>query len=331
MPQPRVSVIIPTMKRANGLKAALSSLRAQIRLAPTDVEIIVVDNDPQGSAVAEVAAARTKAVFPITYIHMPEPGVSNARNAGLAVACGEWVAFLDDDEVATPRWLATLLADAEALKADVVFGAIQARLPNAATPHAHYFERFFGRHGPDTLQKIEKPYGCGNSLIRRARMPMPAFSATRNELGGEDDELFAALKRRGAVLGWSPLAIVFETPNPDRVTLRYTLLRAFQYGQAPVIQAARRFSPDLLLIGVWMMHGVSQGIAHSMAALASWIFRRGDFAMHLDRVARGFGKVLWFPPFRLSFYGRRALESGLVTATLAETSEVEAVDGRLAH
>ena len=89
----------------------------------------MVDNDQSPSAQASVQALAAEAPFPVIYVHEPEPGVANARNAALAKAGGDFIAFLDDDEEAQAGWLAELLTVQARLDADVVFGPVRGRAP----------------------------------------------------------------------------------------------------------------------------------------------------------------------------------------------------------
>ena len=100
---------------------------AQIGLEDLAPELIVVDNSPDLNARALVASLAEKSPFPLHYVSERRPGVANARNAGVAVAQGRWVAFLDDDEEADPCWLASLARVARERGAAAVFGSIEAR------------------------------------------------------------------------------------------------------------------------------------------------------------------------------------------------------------
>jgi len=104
--EPAVSVVIPTRNRRQLLARALTSALGQRKVT---VEVIVVDDasgDGTARALAELPAG------PVAVIGNAKPvGVSRARNAGLAVARGRWVAFLDDDDVWGPDRLRAQLEE----------------------------------------------------------------------------------------------------------------------------------------------------------------------------------------------------------------------------
>ncbi len=93
-----VSVIVPTLERNELLLEALQSVRA-LEADDLQLQIIVVDN--VGSDVVRELAGRFRA----DYVTVAERGAAQARNEGLRLATGEFVAFLDDDDV----WLRTHL------------------------------------------------------------------------------------------------------------------------------------------------------------------------------------------------------------------------------
>ncbi len=300
-----VAVIVPTLRRPESLERALKSLFAQQRVGDRLAAIVVADNDPQGSAQVVVERLRAEAPFPLLYAHAPRPGVATARNVGLQATDAPLIAFLDDDEAASPRWLAALLDAQAKLGADVVFGPIRGRAPDGAARDRDYLERFFGREGPGTTRLIDAPYGCGNSLMRRATaLPGAApFDVSTDQSGGEDDVLFSGLAARGGRFGWAADAWVEEFAPAHRATLSYTLARAFAYGQGPSQSAVReRNWPG---VARWMIIGAGQTLVWGLAALAmAPTSRRAGL---LDRAARGLGKVLWMPGLEPRFYGVQEL------------------------
>ncbi len=97
--QPMVSIILPTYNRAEFLPAAFEAIRAQTF---TDWELIVIDDgstDDTRSAVAALAGCCTQSV---SYHYQQNKGAFGARNAGLDLARGQFIAFYDSDDL----WLA---------------------------------------------------------------------------------------------------------------------------------------------------------------------------------------------------------------------------------
>lgn len=298
-----VSILIPTLRRPQSLARALRSALAQAATAPDLLEVVVVDNAPEGSAADVVASLSTSDDPRVVYVHEPRPGVATARNAGLAAARGELIAFLDDDEEAPAGWLAALLAVHRRHRADVTFSPIRGRAPDAPAWAAAYLERLFSRTGPPRSGLIDEPYGCGASLMTRATaLAAPApFDVGQDQVGGEDDVLFRKLRAEGRRFAWAAEAWVWEHAPAHRATLGYALRRAFAYGQSPCQAAAERRDP--LGIAKWMLIGAGQTVVFGGLAAAAWALRRGSWIELLDRAARGLGKVLWAPVFEPRFYG----------------------------
>ena len=302
-----VAIIVPTLRRPESLERALRSLFVQARVGDRISEIVVVDNDPSGSARTGVETLRPCSPWPLVYVHAPRPGVATARNAGLAATGAPLIAFLDDDEAASAGWLAALLKAREITGADAVFGPIIGRAPEAKAWLKPYLERFFGRHGPDRTGLIGAPYGCGNSLmVRASALPGPApFDIGSDQAGGEDDALFAALAARGGRFGWAADAAVEEFAPAHRATLGYALARAFAYGQGPSQTAAA--SRDWPAVLRWMVIGAGQTVVWGAGAAALTLIQSPRRADLYDRTARGVGKLFWMKGFEPHFYGAREL------------------------
>lgn len=96
----RISVVIPAFNAAAFISAALDSVAAQ-SLAP--IEAIVVD-DGSSDRTAEIAGSHPLAGLSI--VQQSNAGASAARNAGLTGARGDWIAFLDADDLWLPEKLA---------------------------------------------------------------------------------------------------------------------------------------------------------------------------------------------------------------------------------
>lgn len=93
-----VSVIIPTLNRAHLIREAVESVLGQ---TCCDYEILVVDDGSEDETERALNDAQTR----IVYRRIQHAGASVARNVGLETARGEYVAFLDSDDVWEPRFL----------------------------------------------------------------------------------------------------------------------------------------------------------------------------------------------------------------------------------
>ncbi|MDY7013814.1 MAG: glycosyltransferase [Cyanobacteriota bacterium] len=103
----QVSAIICTYNRANYLRKSIQSLVEQT-LNPECYEIVVVDNHSTDRT-QQVATEEFASVSNLRYIYEPILGLSQARNAGWKAAKGEYVAYLDDDAIASPSWLENIV------------------------------------------------------------------------------------------------------------------------------------------------------------------------------------------------------------------------------
>ncbi len=302
---PDVSVIIPTFRRPDRIKRALNSVLAQKVQAL--VEIIVLDNDPDASARDMVRSLAAGTRWPIIYGHEPSPGVANARNAALKLARSKLIVFLDDDETAaSDNWLEALLDVQAQTGADLVFGPVQGRVEDDV-PHKTYIEERFTRIGPEQSGVIETYYGCGNSLLKRAKFfsNAPIFDPAMNEIGGEDDALFSKALADGAKVAWAANALVYEEILPERATLTYSLTKAFAFGQGPTQTCWQH--RKIFGVAYWMVVGLGQFCVFGGLYALRWVVRAKPKPELLDRAAQGLGKLLWFKGLEPRFYGASAL------------------------
>jgi glycosyltransferase involved in cell wall biosynthesis len=103
--RPFISVVVPTFNRARQVQGALMSVLAQTY---REFEIIVVDDgsaDGTREAVQRLVSQQLGDIKQIRYCFQPNQGPSAARNKGIAEACGDWIAFLDSDDVWLPEKL----------------------------------------------------------------------------------------------------------------------------------------------------------------------------------------------------------------------------------
>jgi glycosyltransferase involved in cell wall biosynthesis len=302
---PQISVVIPTFRRPNRAVAAARSALAQKTDFP--FEVILVDNDPDGSAVQLLRRLAAQEAIDVVVLHEPRAGVAHARNAGVRAARGEAIAFLDDDEIAPDTWLAELVRMAQQTSADAVFGPVRTLLAVDPPEHVEFYESFFAREPHLNPGPTEHVFGCGCSLVRKDALEAEPFNAERNEIGGEDDLLFERMRAAGKTFAWAPGAWVWETPEQSRVTLRYTMKRAFAYGQGPAYKAWTATPSDWPRVFFWMGVGLVQTLVFAPLAALAFVLRLRRRAFLYRRAVEAVGKVLWFPLFKLRFYGASQL------------------------
>ena len=109
----KLSICIITYLRPNSLKrllAAISVLEFR-QVSPPDIEVVIVDNDPEQSAQPTFSAVYSEFPHRISYSVEPQRGIPFARNRSVlsASADSDFFVFIDDDEVPAPLWLDTLL------------------------------------------------------------------------------------------------------------------------------------------------------------------------------------------------------------------------------
>lgn len=323
-----ISVVVPTFNRPDGLKRAVTSVFRQT-LATEGFDLIIVDNAPDASAAEAIEELRRACPETINFIalHEPAAGVANARNCAMRAVKTDLVAFLDDDQSAPKTWLEALLTSYRQFPAVVTFGPVRTTLPNGQRRHQRYFEDFFAREPGFESGFIEATFGCGNALVDFSKVPghAPWFDTAMNESGGEDDVLFVRIRDAFGRFAWAAEAPVWEHPPVKRVTLTYTLKRAFSYGQAPITLAQRKTRFPILAIVYWMLIGAGKTIWHGGLWLLLSLVRHPNRAFQLDKAVRGIGKLFWWIDLR--FYGVAALKAkpansvSTIAPTLATRTE----------
>lgn len=301
------SIIIPTYKRPESLEIALRSVMNS-PLADRPLEIIVADNDPAGSAKKRVFDLMAKAEAEMRYIHVPDPGVSNARNGAMDAARGRYIAFLDDDMEALEGWLEQLIRVSQHYSAGLCFGPITAQMPHPEDPLNRHMQAFFSRLSDDDEGLISDPYGTGGSLIdlKLCRMPHPVFNPDLNQTGGEDDFLFQHLIATGTSIAWAPKAMSYEHVPPSRVTESYLWKRNFAFGQGPTQGAADKGLKGSFEIAKWMAVGCVQTLIYAPLYKTLQVMNKPSYAKYLAKTAQGVGKVLWWGDFSPRLYGQTA-------------------------
>jgi glycosyltransferase involved in cell wall biosynthesis len=243
---PSLSVVIPSLNGAAGVRRCLSALADQT--ISSALEVIVVD-DGSTDATSDVAGA----LGAVVVRHAANRGVSAARNSGIAIASAPVIAFLDDDCAPDPRWAEQILAGyTESTVA--VGGAVSAApcpgimtdylrrhnpfLPqelelakssNIAYRFLLYMRRLYGRDTPDLRRPVISMASANLSARREALAAVGGFDE-RIRFGSEDEDLCRrlVLAHPGHELVYEPAAAVRHYFSPS---LLATMARSRAYGQ----------------------------------------------------------------------------------------------------
>lgn len=227
-----VTLCIVTYLRPQGLAQLLDAIDRLEVDTSVDLRVVVVDNDPAGSARGVIDAHDGR--FPIQYVVEPQRGIAHARNRALAsITSADLVGFIDDDEEPAPDWLERLLEVWRASGAVVVVGPSVPEFPEG-TPQWIIDGGFFDRKRFATGEVIEPGYArtSGVLISTEALRSQPAFDTTFPLTGGEDSELFHRLAASGGRIVWNDDALVVEHVPLSRANARWLLMRQYRIGNA---------------------------------------------------------------------------------------------------
>ena len=294
--KPSYSVVITTYRRPRAVMAAVQLEQE----ATPGFELIVVDNDPDGSALKLVRGLAKTASIPVRIVHERRIGLANARNAGIAAAAGDFIAFVDDSQIVSARWLHHLARVQSDTNADLVFGAIYARLDEGEGRHRQFYETFFRRDPDHHEGTIDSVYDCRCSLVRAAALDERApFTLDAYDEREAVDPFFARLRAQGAKIAWAASAWVWQTPPTDQLSMRYLLRSAYNLSREATVQmladGSRNAGQAIMLFAA----GMAQAAAFALVSLALFCARSKRRAFAYRRFADGMGRMLWSSVFRL--------------------------------
>ncbi|WP_421914791.1 glycosyltransferase family 2 protein [Mesorhizobium sp.] len=225
-----IDVCVCTFRRPE-LADTLRSIAATDMPQGFDVRVIVADNDETPTAEPLVTALAKELKLTVAYRHAPARNISIARNACLDASTADFVAFIDDDETASPQWLVELVAAAEADGATVVLGPVRA-LYGPDAPRWMSKGDFHSTLPVWVAGEIRTGYTC-NVLLRMGDESLRGrrFSLARGQTGGEDTEFFDQMVKAGGWITFAPEAWVDEVVPPARAAFDWLGRRRFRVGQ----------------------------------------------------------------------------------------------------
>jgi succinoglycan biosynthesis protein ExoM len=303
---PHVSVCIATYQRPAMLRRLLQSLQklSFATVSEPEITLVVVDNDPRATArpiVAEFLSRR----YRIRYRTEKRGGISHTRNTAIEASReSDFVAFVDDDEEVSPRWLDEMLTVQAALEAMIVAGPVLPRFLDAP-PKWMLDGKFWHRRRHKTGTKLTS-VGAGNVLIARPVLQVlspvwfdPRFAKT----GGEDTHFFRRCAALGFPVTWADDAVVHESVPAYRTSEDFLIARA-RNGGNHWTRVDLELSPTLPCLGSRFAVGlfrIAQGTAVRLIAplLAPARQLRGQMLL-----AEGMGNLQAFLGHSSKSYGQ---------------------------
>jgi succinoglycan biosynthesis protein ExoM len=224
-----ISVCICTYKRPQLLKRLLDGLEDQDTGGWFTYSVVIADNDVTQSAEAVVSDFARRSGIPVTYCVEPQQNIPLARNKVIENASGDFIAFIDDDEFPTKRWLLTLFETCNRSGVDGVIGPVK-RYFDETPPTWIVKGGFYDRPTYPTGFVIDWKKGRTNNVLLNRGIFPPGMQPFKAEFrSGEDQDFFRRMIEMGRVFTWCNEAAVYEVVPPARwkrtVILRRALLR----------------------------------------------------------------------------------------------------------
>lgn len=229
----RVAVCVCTCRRPGPLDRLLASLAAQrFEGDPPEVELVLVDNDPEATGRPVARRWAERLAWPVRYAVEPRPGIPRARNRALdeLPEGTDVVAFVDDDEWAAAGWLDRLLEGLERHGADVATGPQMPLYPEGV-PEWLARAGFFRGNRHRTGREV--PIAYTHNVAFRAEILGELEHGFHTDLagvGGSDTEFFHRVRSLGKRIVWVDEAVVFEPVTEERAGARWLLRRHYRYG-----------------------------------------------------------------------------------------------------
>jgi O-antigen biosynthesis protein len=263
---PFISVVICTRDRPDQIKKCLNRLTRQ---KYPRYEVVVVDNAPTSDALRPVVEGQVvegqvvEGQAEFRYCVEPRPGLSWARNAGIAAASSDTIAFLDDDDEPDEYWLAGIAEGfARGKRIGCVSGIVlPAKLDNVVenlfeqvgghSKGRGFVNETFSKSGPQSPLWPLPPFGVGaNMAFRREALDRiggfdVALGAGTPTAGGEDTLAITLVMLEGYEVAYEPAALMWHNHRQDMVSLNKQL-HGYSVGLTAFYAALLRQRPAAL-------------------------------------------------------------------------------------
>ncbi|MEM4143007.1 MAG: glycosyltransferase family 2 protein [Candidatus Bathyarchaeia archaeon] len=235
----KISVVIVTYNRP---KDVIETIESILHQSCKPLEIIVIDDCSNPQLNLKFAIENLRLIR-----FNKEAGLSSARNFGVKIAKGDYIAFIDDDAIANKHWLEEIQKGIER-GADILGGPLE---PIYEVPPPRWWdEKLFG--GYVGIGNIRKKYIYGANMViskevfRRIGLFQPTIGRQKGKLlSYEEWDLFERAKRAGFSVLFMARAIVYHKVKRHRMTLKYLLKWAYYNGKSTKV--LNRHRPLIML------------------------------------------------------------------------------------
>jgi glycosyltransferase involved in cell wall biosynthesis len=232
-------VAVLTYRRPGPLKQGLAIVLEHVEKLASDTaqavspSIIVIDNDPAGSAKEIVQSFGSEL---IRYVAEPLPGISAGRNRALdEAAAHDLLVFIDDDEEPQQPWLEPLLETWRGTRPAAVVGRVVSRFNGELDPWIEAGSFFVRRRMP--TGSVTHVAATNNLLLdlHQVRKAGLRFNNRFGLTGGEDTFFSRELERAGGTILWCDESVVNDVVPADRATRAFVLRRAWSHGNSAAL------------------------------------------------------------------------------------------------
>ena len=317
-----------TYHRPTGLKQAMASVRDLEIPQGVRMELVVVDNNEDGSADHLVRRFSEVSSFVVHYCHEPVQGISSARNRVLdfALSVGlideqpQCTAFFDDDEILDSKWLVNYLSHYTSLKHTlgseailILTGPVHFELPERApkwSRKADVFRPLRFTSGTRRQWAATNNVLFDTALIREHRL---RFDLSLSLYSGEDQLFFMQAARRGAEIVWVEEAVVYEVVEDRRTTCGWILRHCYGYSSNGFFLYSKLFPSQRMKVVVLSLCKGCLYLCYGFFLLGTlgmftWIFSRFRYCTinALALISRGSGWLCGILGlrYRVSLWGR---------------------------
>ncbi|GAA6060044.1 hypothetical protein JCM10212_001041 [Sporobolomyces blumeae] len=236
-PSPLVSICITHYERPQLISQLLDSL---LRQSYTNFEVVLVDDGSKSPAALARLEELDTMYFsnstllagrpPWTSFRISNSYLGEARNRAAAAARGEWLLFLDDDDVLKPHALKTLVDVARRTNVSALstwldefatdVDPLAPRPDNEELPHRRTYW-FLGQElGAGLLLNC---FGSGNIFVTRSAFDSIGGFSTYREVGAEDWEFYTRLALAGQKQLVVPEELIFVRSDPSRYSMKFSM------------------------------------------------------------------------------------------------------------